>query len=457
MAIIFECPVCYLTDETGRRLDPCMANAIQYTVISCQRLHSCRKLSLEEVVYLYQVTVSIHGYVTVYINNRKASSPIPFNETQTLTLYAPSCDHLIFTVRKFDCQADPVLTDDKTTYKLNIIITIDSIARTVGEIEIIVPVIHFPSNSAENKLTVGDAGDNMWLDVYKIYDRIAFTSEITVPYTRTLLTGEVYQYNAYAHGLKIYTNGDEIVEYGDRGILDPDSVSYLSLFTNGVLQPPINYSVTAGMLTLDTNNVPISTAPVLIRFITLKDKEGNLLNGEIYQYNTVSDGIKRTYTNADELTIYGNQGILNPNHVSFYNVYISGVLQPIINYDLAEGLLVLKTFAVPLAGSPIIVEFVTVKDPASGNPLMALLSQYNTLATNKKTYTNQDELTVYGQNGIPNPELSSYQNLCINGVIQPSINYTVSTGLLTLKTEDPPLQGVPIYLQSVSFYLEDNF
>jgi len=394
----------------------------------------------------------ITGYITVYMNNANVSGPIPFSETQTLLLYAPSCNRFDFTVKKFGCQVNPVFSDNNPPCQMNITITIDSIARSEGEIEIVVPIIRSPHPDDCNP-PGGCKATSMWLDVYQVYDRAAFTSKIIVSYTKkTLLNADVYQYNAYSHASKIYTNADEITEYGDKGILDPSSVSYLSLFINGVLQPQINYNAAAGLLTLDTIDAAIATAPLLIRFITLKDRNSNLLEGVIYQYNTVSNGVKREYTNADELTMYGDKGILNPNDVSFYNVYINGVLQPKTNYDLTEGLLVLKTLDVPLAGAPIIAEFVTVKDPVSGKPLKAELSQYNALAANKSIYTNQDELTEYGQDGIPNPELTSYQNLSINGVIQPDVNYSASTGLITLKTEDIPIAEAPIYLQSVYFY-----
>lgn len=453
MPAIFEYPVCYLTDDIGRRLDPCMANSIQYSVISNQRIHKCKKLYKNEIIYLYHVTVLVKGFITVYINNVQVSSPIPFSETQTLSLYAPCCNHFVFTVKKFSCHASPVFSDGRTTWKLNITIPIDSIARAEGEIEIIVPLIHhlYP---AESELPANCSMNKVWLDVCQVYDRTAFTSVISIPYTKTLLRANVYQYNAYSHVSKIYTNADEITEYGNKGILDPNSVSYLNMFINGVMQPQVNYTVTAGMLTLNTSDISINKAPVLIQFITLKDKNGNLLKGEVYQYNTVSNGVKREYTNADELTMYGNKGILNPNDVSFYNAYINGVLQPEINYDLTEGLFVLKTLDVPLTGAPIIVEFVTVKD-LGGRPLLSELSQYNTLAANKKIYTNQDELTAYGHDGIPNPELTSYQNLGINGVYQPSVNYTVNTGLLTLNTDDTPMNGAPIYLQSVYLYQQE--
>lgn len=455
MSTIFECPVCYLTDETGRRLDPCKANAIKYTILSCHKIHSQKKSELPsgEAICLYQVTVLLEGYITVYINHIKVSDPVPFSEIKTLSLYATSCDNFIFTVRRFCCQADPIFLIDKLTYQLEITVNIETIARAAGEIDFVVPVLSFPFHSVENKLLSNE--DKIWISVYEVFDRESFTSEIIILYKRTLLKAEIYQYNTLSDGIKkIYTNSDELTEYGDKGILNPNSVSYLSLFINGVLQPKTTYTIGEGLLSLETDDIPIDMAPILIRFITFRDKNSNLLKGEIYQYNTLSNGVKREFTDADELIMYGNKGILNPNEVSFYNVYINGVLQPKTNYELMKGLLVLTSANIPQDEAPIIVEFVTIKD-LDNKLLKGSLSQYNTLADNKNIYTNNDELTMYGNNGIPDPELTSYQNLSINGVIQPSVNYMVNTGLLTLKTEDTPLNGVPISLQSIYLYFQE--
>jgi hypothetical protein len=90
-------------------------------------------------------------------------------------------------------------------------------------------------------------------------------------------------------------------------------------------------------------------------------REQNILSADVYQYNALSDGIKKIYTNDDELTEYGDRGILDPNSVSYFNLFINGVLQPKVNYEIEEGLLTLKTEDVPLKNSPIIVTFVTFK------------------------------------------------------------------------------------------------
>ncbi|HHY91517.1 MAG TPA: DUF4183 domain-containing protein [Clostridiales bacterium] len=59
---------------------------------------------------------------------------------------------------------------------------------------------------------------------------------------------------------------------------------------------------------------------------------------------------------------------------------------------------------------------------------------------------------MYGNQGILDPQKASYHNLFINAVIQPSKNYSVQEGLLTLNTKDLPLKGSPISLQYITVY-----
>ncbi|WP_412547133.1 DUF4183 domain-containing protein [Peribacillus simplex] len=85
----------------------------------------------------------------------------------------------------------------------------------------------------------------------------------------------------------------------------------------------------------------------------------NILKVKTFQYTAISDGIKRIYTNQDGVLKYGSSGILNPNSVSYINLFINGILQPNINYIVEQGKL---TFSkdLPLSGSPIIVQFVII-------------------------------------------------------------------------------------------------
>lgn len=95
------------------------------------------------------------------------------------------------------------------------------------------------------------------------------------------------------------------------------------------------------------------------------NQEKMLLNADVYQYNTLSDGVKKIYTNDDELIQYGNRGILDPSEVSYFGLFVNGVLQPKANYEIQKGLLLLKTEDVPIKGSAIIISFITFKDKSS--------------------------------------------------------------------------------------------
>ena len=203
----------------------------------------------------------------------------------------------------------------------------------------------------------------------------------------------------------------------------------------------------------DAENLYSNNTIVLVFEITgyFYEKNNKILKAENYQYNTVSDGIKKEFTNDDELIMYGNKGIPNPNEISFFNLYINGVLQPQINYIAETGLLTLTTENIPQKGVPIILEHLTIRNN-NDQLLKAEIYQYNTLANGNKVYTNTDELTMYGNKGILDPQQISYENLFVNGVIQPKINYTVKEGILTLNSECMPIDGAPISIQFVSLF-----
>ncbi|RDI48004.1 DUF4183 domain-containing protein [Falsibacillus pallidus] len=84
------------------------------------------------------------------------------------------------------------------------------------------------------------------------------------------LKGATYQYNALSDGMKkIYTNEDELTQYGDRGILDPATATYINLFINGVLQPPSLFTVEPGKLTLNIETAPQEGVPIILQYITI--------------------------------------------------------------------------------------------------------------------------------------------------------------------------------------------
>lgn len=75
---------------------------------------------------------------------------------------------------------------------------------------------------------------------------------------------------------------------------------------------------------------------------------------------TFSDGKKLIFTNSDGLAQYGTTQILSPREVSYYNLFINGVLQPLNSYTVEEGKLTLLVDAAPLKGVPIILQFIII-------------------------------------------------------------------------------------------------
>lgn len=89
--------------------------------------------------------------------------------------------------------------------------------------------------------------------------------------TPTLIGVETVQYITLAEeGKKIYTNENALKQYGSSDILDPNTVSTINLFVNGVLQPPSIYNVEEGILRLESSDLPPRDAPIIILFVTVK-------------------------------------------------------------------------------------------------------------------------------------------------------------------------------------------
>ncbi|MED3623156.1 DUF4183 domain-containing protein [Neobacillus thermocopriae] len=68
-----------------------------------------------------------------------------------------------------------------------------------------------------------------------------------------------------------------------------------------------------------------------------------------------------------------------------------------------------------------------------------------------RIYKENDGVNEIGKQQIPDPMKVSYNNLFINGVLQPKEMYEVEKGEIRLKSEDIPIIGVPIMLQMFKF------
>ncbi|WP_163538219.1 DUF4183 domain-containing protein [Gracilibacillus sp. YIM 98692] len=438
---------CYLSDKDGNIISLDDPDAIVFTELTSptNRPKKPVKLPSGQTVNLEEVTFSLQGYIAFSSSENQPSTPVPFKTIKQLYLFAPSGTDLAFKVQNFYCRVIPTFQKGRSVMeKLNIFIDMDTIVSAEAKTTISIFAKELYGNTEEKH--------PVCINVNQVYDFVCFHTEIAVTYDIIPIEAEIYQYNTVSDGIrKTYTNEDELTMYGDRGILNPEDVSYLILYINGVLQPKTNYTVEEGMLTLTTSDAPLEGSPIIIQFITLKTPDDHIIEVENNQYNTISDGVKNQYTDADEIIAYGDKGIPDPEVVSYFNLFINGVLQPQTNYTVEEGILTLTTSNIPQEGAPIILESLTIKD-TNDKAFDTEIYQFNTIGNSKKVYTNSDELTMYGNKGIPNPKNTSYQNLFINGVLQPNINYLVEQGLLYLNTTDTPLKGAPIVLQFITVF-----
>jgi hypothetical protein len=116
------------------------------------------------------------------------------------------------------------------------------------------------------------------VSVPMVHDWVKSTSTINirVPFQCTntnkgIAKADTYQYYATSDGIKsVYTNADELTQYGIRGILDPTTVSFINLFINGILQPQNQYVVEPGKLTLTSGDVPEAGSPIILQFVRIK-------------------------------------------------------------------------------------------------------------------------------------------------------------------------------------------
>ncbi|WP_312110562.1 DUF4183 domain-containing protein [Brevibacillus reuszeri] len=88
------------------------------------------------------------------------------------------------------------------------------------------------------------------------------------PCTPGLLETEIFQYTAISDGVKnTYTNTDAVVQFSTSGILNPNTVSIVNLFINGILQSPNLYTVQPGVLII--SEVPVQGVPLILQFIKI--------------------------------------------------------------------------------------------------------------------------------------------------------------------------------------------
>jgi hypothetical protein len=87
---------------------------------------------------------------------------------------------------------------------------------------------------------------------------------------QTHLKADCHYFCAIADGTKrVYTDEDAWLPYTTSGILDPDCVSLVNLFINGMIQPPVLYEVAKGRLRLLTKEPPGKDVSIVLQFIAI--------------------------------------------------------------------------------------------------------------------------------------------------------------------------------------------
>jgi hypothetical protein len=429
MSMIKYTPViiCRLCDKDGRILNAYKHNSIRFTELTSPENRFKRRVRLMSgrAVDISMAEISIEGYVSVCIDGWNLSAPVPFSIVQRMCICAPGRAVLKFTVNNFVCQA---------------------VSFRYGYAEYIKIMINIETRVSASGERMIMAGEDSSVAVSETMDTVRMLSRTCMIHGIDRIEAEAYQYTAISDGIKrVYTNADELKKYGDKGIFSPEEVSYYNLYVNGVLQPKVNYIMTKGRLEFFTEDLPTQGATVIIKYITFKGK--NRVNFTDDQYYTIADGVKREYTNDDALMVYSTNGIPGPREVSYYNLYVNGVLQPRENYIVEKGLLKFMTTDIPQPGRTIILESIVIKD-ACGHFLEVEDYQYDIIAEESRIYCSGGDITPYGE-GILSPQLTSYQNLMVNAVNQPGIDYNAANSCLVFKTTDLPTVGSPVTLQSV--------
>ncbi|WP_416825452.1 DUF4183 domain-containing protein [Ectobacillus polymachus] len=99
------------------------------------------------------------------------------------------------------------------------------------------------------------------------------------------------------------------------------------------------------------------------------------------------------------------------------------------------------------------INIVSKERPVPPRPMQTSNVLYFTYSDGQKiVYTDQDGLAEYGSTHILAPTEVSYINFFINGMLQPTVNYEVEKGKLTLLTENAPMDGVLMILQFITIY-----
>ncbi|MFZ7807639.1 DUF4183 domain-containing protein [Bacillus thuringiensis] len=77
-------------------------------------------------------------------------------------------------------------------------------------------------------------------------------------------------------------------------------------------------------------------------------------------YHAIAKKKQFIYTDKDALTEYNSSKILAPTEVSYFNLFINGVIQPLTTYTISAGKLILLSKEPPAVHAPITLQFITI-------------------------------------------------------------------------------------------------
>ncbi|MBG9830808.1 DUF4183 domain-containing protein [Bacillus wiedmannii] len=79
-----------------------------------------------------------------------------------------------------------------------------------------------------------------------------------------------------------------------------------------------------------------------------------------FMYHTIVKEKKYRYTNEDALAKYNSSPILSPHEVSYFNLFVNGVIQPLTTYAIKEGELLFLTEDLPIVNTSITLQFIMI-------------------------------------------------------------------------------------------------
>lgn len=317
---------CYLSDSDGHPLYPCAEGAIEYRNLSANDNAGIAQQyrGPNGVVTRRSHAVLAGGWVTAYSMDGAVQRTLRFDMLRCVRLCGPKTNLSAHTLG-FACHAQPVL-----------------VATASG-------------GCAEHL--------RVWvrLAAAAVQEQggcAVFEAQTVLFCAAHPLRGESGQFTAFAQETqRVFTDADKAAQYDPQPIPEPCDITFGNVFVNASLQPDVNYSWTQGEIALLTRDAPQPRAPVEAEFERVWGQDGCLLRAAQNYYVAVGNGSQTVFTDADGLPQYGG-GILPPESVTFYRLFVNGVLQPKAVYELQEGRL--RLTEPPAEGRYLVLEAVSV-------------------------------------------------------------------------------------------------